>query len=173
MNKLYTQKSIYKATITLLVIGVMYNVFRSYGYVSKYDKVTNIIMLIALLSVAGRDFYLPFLGDAVIPSGALNLGQVPLNANVSTVVKVPPNSKVIYWAAEPSESTKKEMPWKAYREYSNAGVVAADEKGNATVSIRSPQEYKTPWGKQLKPHVHYRYSKTHGMYSKVYTVYLN
>ena len=168
MNKLYTQKSLYKASVTVLVLGILYNLLRSYGYVKKYDKMLNSILVIALLSVVGRDFFLPFLGDTVIPSGALS-NSTPTNASVNVTVQVPPKSTVLYWAAEPEESDTVQMPWTAYKGYSNAGVTQADDSGVATLSVRDPQAYKTPWGKRLKPHVHYRFSKTQGMYSKVFT----
>lgn len=171
MNKLYNEKLMYKMGICMLLVGVVYNLLRAYGKVSGYDKVINIVLSLSLAYVIGRDFYLPFLGDAVIPTGALEEDKTPLGANIETVVKVPPNRTVMYWAAEPSNSSNK-MPWEAYKKYDNSGVTVSNSKGEATLRVRSPQAYKTPWGKQLKPHIHYRFSRTNGMYSRIETVYV-
>lgn len=126
-----------------------------------------------------REYYLPFLGDAVFPDGLLQPQVSPMSANLQHTLKaLPPNVKVIYWAAEPCEVTEtcgvERMPWESYSDYTNAGVTMSDGLGNALINIRGkPQSYNVPYKNEvIMPHVHYRYRKNNGMYSKVHTSFL-
>ena len=115
-----------------------------------------LVGIAALYLVFDRDTYLPFLGETVYPCGSL-ADKVPSDATVSVEVKVPPGSKVVYWASEHS----KEMdvmpdPWLAYMNYENSGVVTADEKGIALLKIREPIAYKIPSGRKLEKHIQMR-----------------
>lgn len=136
------------------------------------SKVFNIFMIIvALLYLFNRDFFLPFLGPTVIPisesdKSTENLINIPL-------VGLPPNTKVIYWASEYSEN-EYENPLSAYKDYSNSGIVKTNEFGNVIIQISCPGRYKiSKFGmlkKLLKRHVHYRYELPYkGLYSRVYT----
>lgn len=163
----------------LLFIGHLggYNPTR---YIIKYKFVNFVVILAVVASVLyymfNRNFYLPFLGWSVYPCGSL-AEKVPLKADTSISVKVPPNVNVIYWASEPTELQKMEEPidnpWDAYANYENSGVVKADASGNAILRFRTPSSYNVGlMNKTLKRHVHYRVCKHPGMLSDIKTVFV-
>lgn len=117
-----------------------------------------------------RDYYLSFLGRTVFPAAVLPSRSVPDKADAEAVVKVEPNAKVVYWAAEPGADAPD--PWTAYGAYSNAGVAAADAAGRAVLRVRRPRGYAVRTGRRLEAHVHYRTSGRQGMLGPVQTVYL-
>ena len=128
--------------------------------------------------MSDRDYYLPFLGDAVFPDGLIQPLVTPMSANLNhTLHGLPPNTKVMYWAAEPCEVTEtcgvQRMPWESYSDYTNAGTTMTDSEGNAHISVRGkPQSYNVPYKSEvIMPHVHYRYKKNSGMYSRIFTKY--
>jgi hypothetical protein len=96
---------------------------------------------------------LPFLGESVLP-GSL----IPMKENIGTdttiKVKVSPNARVAYWASLPSDSVIAVN--KAYGDFSNSGVVLADDKGFAELKIKKSNAYTIPSGKEIAKHVHYR-----------------
>jgi hypothetical protein len=106
-----------------------------------------------LFLVFRRDFWLPFLGETVVPEPLLALREG--QGDTTYTVSVEPGSKVIYWAAETGMQIG-ESPWKAYGAYENSGVVLADAKGQATFRFNTPQSYSIPSGRVLPRHVHYR-----------------
>jgi len=153
----------------------------NYNYVDRLSRVLNmpniseivyiLVFASALIFVMDRDFYLSFLGETVYPCGSL-VEKIPEKADATVSVKVPANANVIYWASEPSkEDVVISNPWEAYGTYQNAGVVKADEQGNAVLKFRHPSSYKV-WRemKTLSKHVHYRYCFHPGMLSEVLTV---
>jgi len=192
----YYITKVYKATIIYIVLtainhgvtGVtafMYDKpinfvesFFSYLQINKvYHFFTIIIAISALIVGMHRDTYLTFLGECVFPSGILPEKEtIPENATVSKWVKVPPTSQVIYWAAEPTDNDKQLTgPENAYDLYKNYGIAIPDEHGNAELKVRNPQSYeikKTLFTKILKPHIHYRYTLSNGMFSRVETVFI-
>jgi uncharacterized membrane protein YuzA (DUF378 family) len=128
----------------------------------------------ALGLVFARDFYLPFLGETVMPCSVLPV-STPENADTKIHVRVEPGAKVMYWAAEPSnEDLKGIQDWrKAYLGFQNAGVAMADEAGNVELAVRTPQAYAVPMKGKLNPHVHYRVCRNDGMMERVETAFLN
>tara|TARA_Y100001954_G_C15679250_1_gene536869 strand:- start:79 stop:645 length:567 start_codon:yes stop_codon:yes gene_type:complete len=123
-----------------------------------------------------RDVYLTFLADTVMPCSILT-NKTPSNATVSTKVKVPPNTKVVYWASEPltKTNTSLDSPKEAYGDYKNMGVATSNKQGIAVLKVRKPRGYKVKKmlrEKILKPHIHYRYCKSPGMMSRIETVYV-
>jgi len=124
----------------------------------------------ALFYFFARDYYLPFLGRTVYPCGSM-MQKTPDNADLSVTVKVDPNVNVIYWGAEEGDNIKAD-PIIAYSEYSNAGVVKADQHGTAVLRVRKPAAYNVP-GKTLGPHVHFRTCERNGMLSHVQTVFVD
>ena len=172
----------------ILTIGSMYYLLLAfYGDAKIRDFVGDrfCVVLYIVFAVAGiyvgmdRDFYLPFLGDAVFPDGLFPPRITPMSANMNYTLKgLPVDTKVIYWAAEPCEKTQtcnvERMPWESYNDYTNTGTTMSDNKGNASISIRgTPQSYNVPYKDELiMPHFHYRYKKMNGMYSKVHTQYI-
>jgi len=130
---------------------------------------------IAALSVAlARDFYLPFLGESVMPCSVLE-PKVPENADTEVKVLVKPGDKVLYWASEPANESMKELKdWRhAYLDYKNAGVAIADSDGFAALKVRHPQPYTVPLKGNLEAHVHYRVCMHDGFIGPVKTVKLD
>ena len=175
-NNLYREKSIQKLIKSGLVSMPFILAYLIY-YESKREKVLAFICIaIGIYFLTKRDFYLPFLGDTVFPGGNL-IQQVPLNATVSRQIKVKPYQRVVYWAAEKNnKANPNQMPWSAYKDYSNSGVAIANEKGIADLKVRKPAPYSKPWGwfgsKGLRPHIHFRLQKASGFWGRVETVYL-
>ena len=134
--------------------------------------------------VTNRDFYLPFLGPTAFPLGLLSPHIMPNDAHTRVnATKLPPNTKVIYWASEPCENTNtcntkitNIDPFTAYNGFSNAGIAMSDQHGNATFIVRDPQQYhvnKSFMSKTLQPHIHYRYVQNDKLLSKIFTIYIN
>ena len=121
-----------------------------------------------------RDTYLPFLGPTVAPCSVLQ-NRDPPGATREIKVVVSPNTKVIYWAAEPaSEKLEKLNSWKnAYLEYDNAGVTTSNGEGVAVFKVRDPQAYKVPFMGRINPHIHYRVCGEAGWMGRIDTVFLD
>ena len=126
----------------------------------------------ALMLVADRNYYLPFLGVSVIPSPRLSSAVPMRNPIKVTINDLPPNVNVMYWAAldTPSNSSN---PWDAYGDYSNGGNSRTDESGSVTVQIECPSQYSVKQfgiiDKVLPKHLHYRFEISAGMWSQVMT----
>ena len=179
MNR-YAKHMLHALVLLLLVIGgVKMGLagFKGSVVVMGYTVSTALLLAIgaAALSVAFvRDFYLPFLGESVMPCSVLE-PKVPENADTEVKVLVKPGDKVLYWAAEPgNESIKNLQDWRqAYLGYHNAGVAIADADGFATLKVRHPQPYKVPLRDALEAHVHYRICMHDGFIGAVKTVKLD
>ena len=168
------------ARFLLVLGGLMYlvqslssNEIFTTKYPIVFKSIAFLIGISALYFIFDRDYYLPFLGKTVIPI----ISTRPATENLKKVnlVNLPPDARIIYWAAK---SSSKESDWKVYNNYSNSGVSITDKDGNATIQIECPLEYNIPslFGrKRLKRHVHYRYEIPGyaGMFSKVYTTYID
>jgi len=131
--------------------------------------VYTIIGVAALSLVFRRDIYLPFLGETIVPGGAL-AEKTPQNANEQVTITTIPHAKVLYWAAEPNPTQGKDIPnWtEAYSEFENSGVALADGSGHAILRFRGPpQSYKVPIMGTLEPHVHFRICNEHGIMGPV------
>jgi hypothetical protein len=142
------------------------------GLAPRHAKWVYILIGVAALSlVLRRDIYLPFLGETIVPGGAL-AEKTPQNANDQVTITTLPNAKVLYWAAEPNPTQGKDLPnWdEAYREFENSGVALADGAGNAILRFRGPpQAYKVPIMGRLESHVHFRVCDAHGVMGRVQT----
>jgi len=186
MDTHYCRKKMYMLAMVLLVIGGLNwgvvaltggdLVSRIFGRGSVIARgIFLIVALVAAFFAFQRNFYLPFLGEAHVPCAVLK-DMTPEQADTSIGVKVRPGAKVVYWAAEPAnEDLKTANDYKAaYLEYRNAGVVTADEDGNAVLKVRTPQGYSVPMKGQLPPHIHYRVcSERAGFMGPVVTVSLD
>ena len=172
----------FMARIVLMACSLLFAAqlggYDSTKYLLKNKLFSIIIILIVAASIIyslfDRNFYLPFLGWAVYPCGSL-AEKIPLNADKSVTIQVPPNVNVIYWASEPSNPELQPIsdPWEAYANYENSGVVRADSTGKAVMRVRSPSSYNVGlFDKTLKTHVHYRICKHPGMLSDVKTVFI-
>lgn len=144
---------------------------RTHPYVNDIVKV--FVGICALVLVFKRDIYLPFLGKTVFPCSNLE-EKIPNNHSLEIKVNVSPNAKVVYWASEPDKDVNQVAEvWDAYARMQNAGVVKANNKGEAVLKLRRPQNYKIPSGKVLQPHVHYRECLSPKMLGEVRTTYVN
>jgi len=147
---------------------VFFRVFRKRGVVDKV--IYAIFAICAIILAFDRTTWLPFLGDTVLPSAV-----VPLKTNVgdTTVdVKVAPDAKVAFWAAKPGANSETKVE-QAYDDYSNSGVVLANDLGVATLTFNKGTEYVVPSGKHLKSHVHYReFNDKIGMIGPVLSVFI-
>lgn len=183
---LYTQKYLNCITLIFIILGAVHlgimgflnvnilKILSEYTFI-HIERILYIIIGIAvILNIFSIDYYLPFLGDSVFPCGFL-VDKIPLNANIKVLVHTPPHSKVIYWAAESKNNGDNifQNPDLAYGEYTNTGVTKSDGKGLTVINVRNPSSYKTPFGKLLKPHIHYRICTSYGMLSGVKTVFIN
>lgn len=141
--------------------------------------VMTIVGVLAIFLMSQRDFYLPFLGNTAFPIGLLNPSEEHKGNVHFKLANLPPNSKVIFWAAMPQHNNSHNQgnpsSWKtAYGDYVNGGVAVSDAKGVAMISFDCPQSYEVGrlGFKHLIPkHVHYRYqlSHKHGIMSRVFT----
>lgn len=145
---------------------------RSYAaFVSKASGPVGWRRMLLAAAAAGvlwlgwrRDTYLPFLGQAAVPAGAL-LVSTPQRADSSVVVSVSPEAThVVFWAAEQSAAVQP-SPRAAYGSMTNAGCVAAVD-GFATLRFRTPAPYRV-WGRTVSPHVHFREVFPNGMLGRV------
>lgn len=143
-------------------------------FLGEYAPIVYIIIGIAAAVLFNqRDTYLPFLGTMAIPC-LLEPKKQP-KTDTKITVKVPANSKVIYWAALPGMDPKND-PYTNYGDYSNSGIAVANEKGEALLEVNKPSRYTVSWfglmDKVLEPHIHYRFCKENGMVSRIETVFV-
>ena len=174
----------------LLVLGAVNYLFVSFLNKNMFAMITQnttfirgislLIGLCGLYYLFNRDYYLPFLGPAVIPTPTFGEKE-KLSGNLTSVklYNLPPNTNVIFWAAKSSEMTI-ETSLEAYSGNSaNSGIVKTNDKGEAIISINCPAPYKiTQLGfvkSTLKSHVHYRYEipEYKGIYSRVMTKFID
>jgi uncharacterized membrane protein YuzA (DUF378 family) len=176
------QKIAFKLAMFLVIVGSFVWLFvgvMTWNPLEVYlgKGVARVIYILVGLSAAyiafNRDTYLPFLGETVMPCGAI-AEKTPPGATKELRVQVPPGSKVLFWAAEPGmEDLKQIKDWQhAYTKFENAGVTTAGEDGIAVLKVRSPQPYTVPFKGRLEPHVHFRICSSSGMLSRVKTVYV-
>jgi len=181
----YWKHKMYAVAMVLLVIGGINWGIKSFlgkdavtYFTGKNVVVANLIFaavgVAALVIGLHRDSYLPFLGQTVIPCSVLT-PQTPENADIEVEVLASPGTKILYWAAEPSNKDLKDLnDWKhAYLAYRNAGVAVSDKTGVAKLKVRKPQPYSVPHIGKLSPHVHYRKCDEENLLSRIYTVDLN
>lgn len=173
----------------LLNIGAINYIFIYLFKKDLFNIVINNKFLLQILGISiglsgvyyltNRDFYLPFLGPTYIPF-PLSKNE-KLSGKIITVqlIDLPPNTTVIYWAANPSNKTIKD-PKEAYKDFGSSGMVKTNEKGTVSFQIICPASYKVkgkiPFmqNKTLESHVHYRYEDPSypGIFSNVKTKYV-
>lgn len=182
LDPVFARAFLFKLGMILLIIGGL-NSFLSKLFKLDFidgifgdgpvSKVLYFFIGIAALAVMfDRDTYLPFLGQMVAPCSVLQ-DITPSGATRTVKVKVAPRAKVLFWAAEPSNDNKfkKINNWRdAYLNFDNAGVTTADENGNATLSVREPQQYTVILRGKLDAHIHYRVCGKAGWMGRIQTV---
>lgn len=184
MTPPFLQKLLFKMAIVFLIIGGinwlmigLFNMNVIERIVGDGFLATIIYTLAGISAIAimfDRDTYLPFLGPMVAPCSVL-VNREPPGATKDVKVVVTPNSKVLYWAAEPvNEKLKEVQSWKeAYATYENAGVATSNADGIAILKVKEPQSYTVPIMGKLDTHVHYRVCSASGFMDRVNTVYVN
>lgn len=188
MNSKYLVYNFRMVLILIVLSATINNAFSFIGYdlfkfintliinyfsanISLEKKIYLISGICAIVLSLDYTLWLPFLGDAALPSSLVPL--LPIKGNTSLAVKVAPNTKVAYWAASPSTSDKIPPVAEAYNKYDNAGVVVSDDNGIAILVFDKGTAYKVPYGKTIQSHVHYReLSSTNGMIGPVKTKYV-
>jgi uncharacterized membrane protein YuzA (DUF378 family) len=181
LNSMYIQKKFHMLVIALVLIGGVN--WLAVGVLGKdlvglvvSQKVARVIYVIVGLAALGllfqRDIYLPFLGETLVPAGAL-VTKSPQGANDHVTITTQPGAKVVYWAAEPNPSGGLLQSWKeAYGEYENSGVAVADDRGKALLRFKGPpQAYTVPVHGRLESHLHFRVAHD-GMLGRVQTYFL-
>jgi hypothetical protein len=164
----------------LLVVGALNYFFSSAINVNvlsriPYNKFIGILIgLAGLYFVFNRDYYLPFLGKSVIPIGPKkpteNLKKIKLSG-------LPPNTTVLSWGSKES-SGDFDNYMSAYGDYANTDISKTNDKGEIIVELPCPSAYhvsKFGMDKKLERHIHFRYElpKYKGMFSRIYTKYLD
>lgn len=181
----YVMKKLYMVAVFLLVLvglNAGLSVFTGKDLIVSLFGRRSVLTYALFLGVGAaaiglafaRDFYLPFLGETVMPCSVLPV-STPEGADTKMRIQVHPGAKVMYWAAEPTnEDLKGVQDWrKAYLGFRNAGVAVADAAGNVELAVRTPQSYAVPMKGTLNPHVHYRVCRDDGMMERVETAFLN
>lgn len=132
----------------------------------------TVVIVACVYMIQNRTYFLPFLGETVLPPASLK-EYVVENPEKEIVVTAHGADKVVYWAAQPGDTQTNEDPWIAYGDYSNSGVVKVID-GLARLSIKCPKSYEVnKFGikKQVLPkHVHYRLINSNGILSEIHTV---
>lgn len=133
------------------------------GKIGLYQIAAISAGIAALMLVFQKDFWLPFLGDTVLPLDLIPTKDIKQNGGLTVQVDAPRHSKVIYWASQSIGNLDLSTaigPRQAYGDYSNSGVVLADDNNKATLQVHVPRGYtvdKPLTGKMTLPrHVHYR-----------------
>ena len=145
--------------INWLAVGLTGKDLVHYVLSPKYARFVYVLVGVSALGLLfRRDVYLPFLGESLVPAGALT-PRSPQGANEQVTITTKPGAKVLFWASEPNPTAGKALPtWQeAYGAYENSGVAVADERGKALLRFRGvPQAYSVPIHGRLEPHVHFR-----------------
>lgn len=133
------------------------------GKLGLYQIVAMSAAVAAVLLIFQKDFWLPFLGDTVLPLELIPTKDIKQEGGLTVQVDAPRHSKVIYWAAQSIgnlDVSTAISPKQAYGDYSNSGVVLADDNNKATLHVHTPRGYtvdKPLRGKMTLPrHIHYR-----------------
>ena len=168
--------------LTGLDVG-FYGLFRSeiigylFGFKSFTTRIICVVVGLSALNIGfSRDFYLPFLGETVLPCSLLT-EKIPEKAELKVRIIAEPGKKVVYWAAEPESPADKALrygpSWKeAYGKFENAGISIAEEDGSALLQVRRPRRYWVPPGRKLEPHIHYRICAKDGMLGPVKSLFI-
>lgn len=167
-------------TFMLLLGGINYffiifkqNMFSIFG---RWRIIFYVIIAFAAIKKLKLESFLPFLDYSAFPLDTLSQ-TYPVDSNAELVLtNLPPNARVIYWAAEGKDDDKTlKGPREAYGEYTNSGVVKTDKDGKVKILLRCPKSYSV--GKvfkyKLPQHIHYRYELSPAILSKVYTQEIN
>jgi len=183
-SETYIKKLLFKLAMVFIILGALNWLFMGLFDMNMVSSILGkgviahsiyiIIGISALFVMFDRDTYLPFLGPMVAPCSVLE-NKEPPGATKEVKVMITPNTKIIYWAAEPaSEGLKSIQSWKeAYGKYDNAGVATSNAEGVALIKVRDPQAYKVPLKGRLESHIHYRTCGEAGWLGTVRTIFID
>ena len=155
--------------INWLTIGAFnLNIVKNITSNSNVESVVYILVgVCAIALLFKRNIFLPFLDETVYPKPP---GDIKNNGSETRTLKnLPPNTKVIYWAAKSSDKESSE-PREAYGDYSNYGIGTTDNRGHITINFNKPGRYNVSCRGLLPAHIHYRFWKENDMLSRVHTV---
>jgi len=135
------------------------------------DKIIYLLVAFAAIKLAmDKNFWLPFLGESVLPGSLIPLKEVVGDTTVE--VKVKPNTRVAYWASLPQKTTKIPLVEEAYSDFKNSGVVLSNKDGVAKLIVNKGTNYIVPSGKKIPRHIHYReLDQVYGMMGALQTIY--
>ena len=170
---MYVKAWIHIISISIVLLTTIYG--GACAFIKRLPKTPKAVLVVALIAalslVFRRNIYLPFLGETVYPCDNL-VDKTPDSAELTvTVTDIPAGTKVVYWAAEPSTSIVSN-PWDAYGKYENSGVATSNKDGHVELKFRKPTGYNVPSGRELKPHVHYRFCQESGILSEIRSVFV-
>lgn len=161
----------------LLKVTTDINIFKQLCDPMVVKIIKLLIGLSGLLLLFDRNYYLPFLGETVMP---LVIKRDTKNKKLTKIklTELPPNTTVVAWAAKGSTKTFGD-PFKAYDDYSNSVIAKSDKNGVAIVELECPARYNVnKFGimpEKLARHIHYRYQlpDRKGLFSQAFTKELN
>ncbi len=171
MKRKYMKAKIRMIVTALVIIGAInwgttalgYNLVDMFsktvnGYLKTdypIDKVIYFIVAGCAIALAlRRTTWLPFLGRSVLPGNLVTV-QTPAKADKKVKITTKPKAKIAYWAAYGKDKKEQDV-FDAYGDFTNSGVVVADDKGVAELPIIEGGGYTVPSGKKLPRHIHYR-----------------
>jgi hypothetical protein len=138
--------------------------------------VMMIVGILAVIIMPNRYMYLPFLGQTALPASVLQDTE-PKGNVILALDRLPPNIKVIFWAASRDfDADDKKViigPRRAYDASVNGGITTSNDAGVAHVTIFCPQKYsvnRLGIDKVLPRHIHFRYELPGGLFSSVQTL---
>ena len=185
-NRKYYEIKLYYICVILVIVNSINSGLQVNGFnmikklanciknILNVDLENTLYLLCALAAVylaTLPNFWLPFLGNSILPHQLIKLKK---NSKFDTIlkVKVPNNSKVAYWAANPSDDTP--FVTTAYGKYNNSGIVMANDNAIVELKVVKGSGYHVPSGRYIQPHVHYRVLNIgNGMMGPVKTKYYN
>lgn len=168
----------------LLVLGGINYLFMATVNVNIFHYITSPVILRGIFLLIGvsaalflfnRDYYLPFLGLTVMPIATKKSLDNVKNIKLSGL---PSKTTVIAWGAQEGDKIFDD-PFKAYGDYTNTVIAQTNDAGEVTIELPCPAEYNVnKFGllkQKLDRHIHYRYELPNykGLYSPVFTKYLN
>lgn len=167
--------------IWVVSISFIGSIIFSIHYLTNYLPQNYLIKLFCIISIAttlllilNRDTFLPFLSENFVPEIFLDLKvRNPKSVENKIPLKIQPETKLIYWAADPGKEISK--TWKkGYNKFENSGVVISDKNGNVEIPIQCPSRYIVHGYKVLPKHIHYRtYNENTQMLSRINTIILD
>jgi hypothetical protein len=168
---------LYAVAVFLVVLAATSWLF--FGiFLNDINSMLRVIMIligvVALLVMPCSDLYLPFLSASAIPANIL-ADTEPRGTVVLELTNMPPNVKVMYWAAKGLVGAEvSDNPKDAYNGSINGGVTTTSDEGTALLTLDCPVAYHVSrFGidKVLPKHVHFRYElpEKKGLFSRVQT----